>query len=117
MYVSVPPFFVVDVRFPFASRLDTEFVRVAREVVTELVEGSQMAPEMTSGFTDSRIYRKRGVEAYGFVPCLVSPEELAGIHGHNERISVENLRLGMQILYEIVHRMCAKESLPSVAAG
>ena len=50
-------------------------VRVAREVVTEMVEGAQVAPEMTSGFTDSRIYRKRGVEAYGFVPCLVSPEE------------------------------------------
>ena len=88
------------------SRLDSEFVRVAREVVREMVEGAQLAPEMTSGFTDSRIYRKRGIEAYGFVPCLVAPEELAGIHGHNERISVENLRLGMQVLYEIVRRMC-----------
>ncbi len=88
------------------SRLDTEFVRVAREVVGEIVEGAQLAPEMTSGFTDSRIYRKRGIEAYGFVPCLVAPEELAGIHGHNERIGVENLRLGMQVLYEIVRRMC-----------
>jgi acetylornithine deacetylase/succinyl-diaminopimelate desuccinylase-like protein len=36
----------------------------------------------------------------------VAPEELAGIHGHNERISVENLRLGMQVLYEVVRRMC-----------
>jgi acetylornithine deacetylase/succinyl-diaminopimelate desuccinylase-like protein len=89
------------------SRFDTEFVRVAREVVSEMVEGAHLAPEMTSGFTDSRIYRKRGVEAYGFVPCLVNPEELAGIHGHNEHISVDNLRLGMQVLYEVVRRMCA----------
>ena len=89
------------------SRMDTEFVQVAREVVSEMVEGAQFAPELTSGFTDSRIYRKLGIEAYGFVPCLVAPEELAGIHGHNERISVENLRLGMQVLYEVVRRMCA----------
>jgi acetylornithine deacetylase/succinyl-diaminopimelate desuccinylase-like protein len=88
------------------SPLDGEFVEVARSVVTELVEGARVAPELTSGFTDSRIYRKLGVPAYGFVPCLVAPEELAGIHGHNERISVENLRLGMQVLYEVVRRMC-----------
>jgi acetylornithine deacetylase/succinyl-diaminopimelate desuccinylase-like protein len=89
------------------SSMDTEFVRTVNEVVTELVEGSQLAPEMTSGFTDSRIYRVRGIPAYGFVPCLVPPEELAGVHGHNERISVDNLRLGMQILYEVVRRLVA----------
>ncbi|MEX0781445.1 MAG: M20/M25/M40 family metallo-hydrolase [Dehalococcoidia bacterium] len=88
------------------SKLDTEFVQVARDVVSEMVEGAHFAPELTSGFTDSRIYRKLGIQAYGFVPCLVAPEELAGIHGHNERISVENLRLGMQVLYEVVRRMC-----------
>jgi acetylornithine deacetylase/succinyl-diaminopimelate desuccinylase-like protein len=89
-----------------ASSLDHEFVRITRDVVSEMVEGARLAPELTSGFTDSRIYRKLGVESYGFVPCLVSPEELAGIHGHNERISVDNLRLGMQVLHEIVRRLC-----------
>jgi acetylornithine deacetylase/succinyl-diaminopimelate desuccinylase-like protein len=87
------------------SSMDTRFVRVVGEVVSELVEGAQIAPEMTSGFTDSRIYRVRGVPAYGFVPCLLQPEELAGVHGHNERISVENLRLGLQVLYEVIRRL------------
>ncbi|MGH2632010.1 MAG: M20/M25/M40 family metallo-hydrolase [Tepidiformaceae bacterium] len=87
------------------SSMDTQFVRVVHEVVSELVEGAQIVPEMTSGFTDSRVYRVRGVPAYGFVPCLVRPEELAGVHGHNEHISVENLRLGMQVLYEVVRRL------------
>ncbi|MCC6388086.1 MAG: M20/M25/M40 family metallo-hydrolase [Dehalococcoidia bacterium] len=89
------------------SPFDGEFVRVVREVITELVEGAHLAPELTTGFTDSRIYRLRGVPAYGFMPCLVDPEDLAGIHGHNERISLENLRLGMQVLYEVVRRLCA----------
>ena len=89
------------------SPLETEFVRVARDVVSDLVEGSQVVPELTSGFTDSRIYRSRGIPAYGFVPCLVQPEELAGVHGHNERLSVDNLRLGIQVLYEVVRRLCA----------
>lgn len=87
------------------SSMDTRFVAVVREVVAELVEGAHIAPEMTSGFTDSRIYRLRGIPAYGFVPCLVPAEELAGIHGHDERISVENIRLGMQVLFEVVRRL------------
>ena len=89
------------------SSMETEFVQVVHEVVTEYVEGAHVVPEMTSGFTDSRIYRLRGAQAYGFVPCLVRPDELAGVHGHNERISVENLRLGMQVLYEVVRRLAS----------
>ncbi len=87
------------------SPMDSRFAAVVSEVIGELAEGAHIAPEMTSGFTDSRIYRLRGIPAYGFVPCLVPPEELGGIHGHNERISVENIRLGLQILYEVVRRL------------
>ena len=90
------------------SSMDTRFVEVVRDVIQQLAEGAHLAPEMTSGFTDSRIYRLRGIPAYGFVPCLVPPEELAGIHGHNERISVENIRLGLQILYEVVRRLVTR---------
>jgi acetylornithine deacetylase/succinyl-diaminopimelate desuccinylase-like protein len=89
------------------SSMDTEFVRVVRDVVSAMAEGAHIVPEMTSGFTDSRIYRVRGIPAYGFVPCLVRPEELAGVHGHNERISIDNLRLGLQILYDVVRRLVA----------
>jgi acetylornithine deacetylase/succinyl-diaminopimelate desuccinylase-like protein len=87
------------------SSMEDRFVHVVRDVVNELAEGAHIAPEMTSGFTDSRIYRLRGIPAFGFVPCLVPPAELAGVHGHNERISVENIRLGLQVLYEVVRRL------------
>ncbi len=89
------------------SPMDTEFVQVIRDVVSELVEGAEVVPELTPGFTDSRIFRVRGVPAYGFVPCLLPREDLAGVHGHNERISVENIRLGLQVMYEVVRRLCA----------
>ncbi len=90
-----------------ASPLDSEFTRVVSEVVSEMVEGARLIPELTPGFTDSRIYRMRGVPAYGFVPCVLPPGDLATIHGHNERISVENIRLGLQVMYEVVRRLCA----------
>ncbi len=99
----------VDNRFVGAeSPMDTRFAHVVREVIAEMAEGAHIAPEMTSGFTDSRIYRLKGIPAYGFVPCLVPPEELAGVHGHNERISVENIRLGIQVLFEVVRRLVSR---------
>ena len=89
--------------------MEHEFVAAVGGALNDLREGTKVIPEMTSGFTDSRVYRLRGIPAYGFVPCLVPPAELAGIHGHNERISVENLRLGMQVLYDVMTRLCADE--------
>ncbi len=89
------------------SPLDSEFTRVVAAVCSELVEGARLIPELTPGFTDSRIFRVRGVPAYGFVPCLLPPEDLATIHGHNERIGVENIRLGLQVMYEVVRRLCS----------
>ncbi len=90
-----------------SSPLDSEFTRTVAEVCAEMVEGARLAPELTPGFTDSRIYRVRGTPAYGFVPCLLPMEDLATIHGHNERISIENIRLGLQVMYEVVRRLCS----------
>ena len=64
-------------------------------------------PSVSAGFTDSRVYRRLGITSYGFIPVLLEPAEAVTIHGHNERLSVENLRLGCQILFDLVRRICA----------
>jgi acetylornithine deacetylase/succinyl-diaminopimelate desuccinylase-like protein len=88
------------------SPMDTELFETIRDVVNEQVPDALLLPSIASGFTDSRAYRRRGVVAYGFIPTLLTMGELASAHGHNERISIENLRLGTQILFEVVRRMC-----------
>ncbi len=89
------------------SDFDTELVDVIRDVVGEQVEGAIVVPLPVTGFTDSRVLRRRGVQAYGFVPALMDASLAAGIHGHNERIPVEGLRTGVQILFEVVRRFAA----------
>jgi acetylornithine deacetylase/succinyl-diaminopimelate desuccinylase-like protein len=88
------------------SPVDTELFRTIEEVVAEQVPEAIVLPSIGTGFTDSRIFRRRGVVAYGLIPCLLEPAELATIHGNNERISIESLRLGTEILFEVVRRMC-----------
>jgi acetylornithine deacetylase/succinyl-diaminopimelate desuccinylase-like protein len=38
-------------------------------------------------------------------PAIVTPGELARFHGIDERISLDNLRLGVQITYRVLERM------------
>ena len=39
---------------------------------------------------------------------LLTREELSTIHGHNERISRTNLRLGTEILYDVIGRLASR---------
>ena len=64
-------------------------------------------PVVSVGYTDSNKLRPLGVHAYGFMPALLSAEDMEGFHGNNEQLSVENLRLGTQKLYSAVVEVSA----------
>ncbi|WP_322795084.1 M20/M25/M40 family metallo-hydrolase [Tepidiforma sp.] len=84
---------------------DTELYRTINAVVKEAMEDAVVVPGMTIGGTDNRFLRARGIPAYGFIPCLLSPEERRGFHGNDEFLTVENLNMGCELMYEIVRRM------------
>ncbi len=84
---------------------DTELFRVINDVVKEAMEDAVVVPGMTIGGTDNRFLRAKGIPAYGFIPCLLSPEERAGFHGNNEFLTIENLNMGVELMYEVVRRM------------
>jgi acetylornithine deacetylase/succinyl-diaminopimelate desuccinylase-like protein len=60
-----------------------------------------------TGFTDSRTIRELGTPAYGFSPVLATEQDRRTVHGHDERVSIESLRLGLQILFEVVRQTIA----------
>jgi len=90
-----------------ASPIDTELFGVIESAVHDHVEEALVLPSVSSGFTDSRVFRRHGITSYGFIPYLLEMNEAMTIHGHNERITVENMRLGTQILFETVRRICS----------
>ena len=89
-----------------SSSIQTELFGIIEDVVHDHVEEALVLPSVSSGFTDSRVFRKHGVTSYGFIPYLIETNEAMTVHGHNERITVENLRLGCQVLFETVRRLC-----------
>jgi acetylornithine deacetylase/succinyl-diaminopimelate desuccinylase-like protein len=91
---------------PVAVPWDTELFRTIHDVISDAMEDAVVVPSMTIGGTDNRFLRERGIPAYGFIPCLLSPAERAGFHGNNEFITIDNLNMGTELMYEIVRRMC-----------
>jgi len=53
--------------------------------------GAPVAPGLVLGGTDSRYYGGVAENVYRFAPAIYEGEDIAGIHGKNERLSVENL--------------------------
>jgi acetylornithine deacetylase/succinyl-diaminopimelate desuccinylase-like protein len=88
------------------SRLDTELYEVMAREAKRAIEDAVVVPSVSTGFTDSRVFRRRGVTAYGFTPALTAPGDQGRVHGNDERLSIENLRLGMQILHATVRGIC-----------
>ena len=89
-----------------ASPIDTELYVAIEAAVHEAIEDAAVVPSVSTGFTDSRVFRRRGIPAYGFSPMLLRPDDAGRAHGNDERVSVENLGLGLQILFSTVRRIC-----------
>ena len=61
-------------------------------------------PSLSPGITDARFFRARGATAYGWCPLMLTPELLATIHGHDERIPVEGFQKAVRATREMVFR-------------
>ncbi len=86
---------------------NTYFYRVLSETLQTVGPSGQVIPYLTPGATDSRFFRSAGMKAYGFMPMVLNKAELSGIHGADERISLANLRWGIQVVYETLKNLCA----------
>ena len=78
-----------------------------KTVVAHDFKDARVVPWMTTGGTDSRFIRAKGVPAYGFVPIVLAEGELARVHGDDERLSVENLNVGIKATYDLTTELCA----------
>lgn len=87
---------------PSASGTDSPLFKAIDRVMRERLPGVETVPTISTGFTDSHYLRERGIASYGFAPFIIPIGDIGGYHGNNERISVENIDRGVEILLEIV---------------
>ncbi|TGM00482.1 M20/M25/M40 family metallo-hydrolase [Leptospira barantonii] len=85
---------------PDDSPLDSDLFQILANVSTSKVPGSVAAPFMSAGKTDNARFRRIGIQCYGLNPAILTAKDTEGLHGKDENISVENLKLGSTILFE-----------------
>jgi acetylornithine deacetylase/succinyl-diaminopimelate desuccinylase-like protein len=93
---------------PATAPWDNPLFRALEAACKTHAPAALVTPSLCVGGTDARYFRQRGVPAYGLVPCLFDEDDLKGYHGLNERLSVANLRLGTQIVYDAVRQVAAR---------
>ena len=66
--------------------------------------GAVTVPYMQTGGTDARFLRDRDTAVYGFVPMRYEPgmDYFDLCHGHDERVSVDNVRFAVAVLFDAV---------------
>jgi acetylornithine deacetylase/succinyl-diaminopimelate desuccinylase-like protein len=66
-------------------------------------------PVMAPFATDAKAGALVGTPVYGFSPLRLEPDErfLERFHGVDERVSLDALRFGLPVLYDVVRRFCA----------
>jgi acetylornithine deacetylase/succinyl-diaminopimelate desuccinylase-like protein len=96
---------VIQAAYPSESPIDTDLVRVMRHAVQKEYPSGDIVPYLSTGATDSRYFREKGIASYGFIPVLISEGEIQRMHGIDERLSLENLETGTRILYEVIQEI------------
>ncbi len=87
---------------PASSSMDTPLYRLIEAKTDEWFPGSTAIPGVSTGFTDSHFFRDLGIQSYGFSPTVLAENEGVGVHGNDERISLETLKKGTAFMIDLV---------------
>jgi acetylornithine deacetylase/succinyl-diaminopimelate desuccinylase-like protein len=90
---------------PAVSSTDTEAYRVLEQVTRRHYPRVAVLASVQTGFTDSHFFRDLGIASYGYAPFIIPAADESGVHGNDERISVDNVRRGTAIMLEIVRAL------------
>ena len=95
-----------DMAPPFSAPLDTEMSRAIQRTAARLLPGVPFATTTSTGATDRPYYAGAGIICYGIDPALADIEEVRrGVHGNDERVSIENLGFGLKLYAGVIQEM------------
>ncbi len=88
---------------PLESPVETDLFRAIERAAHEREPTAFVTTPMETAATDRPTYRKLGIVTYGFSPFKIPRAEIQrGMHGNDERLSVENVGYGLRFYYDIL---------------
>ncbi|MDI1432351.1 M20/M25/M40 family metallo-hydrolase [Polyangium sorediatum] len=86
--------------------VDSPLFGTIRAAILDREPEATVVPYMIPGFTDAKYFTQLGAKWYGFSPVKM-PKGLRFadlFHGHDERIPVDGLKWGTEVLFDVVRR-------------
>ena len=88
---------------PLESPIDTDLFRAIERAAHDREPSAFVTTPMETAATDRPTYRKLGIVTYGFSPFKIPRVEIQrGMHGNDERLSIENVGYGLRFYYDIL---------------
>lgn len=85
------------------SSTNHKIISYIKEAVKKNIPAAQVKTIVTPVGTDSKYFRNVGIESYGFFPIVMDSDELCMMHGINEKISLSNLRIAIDVYMHVLH--------------
>ena len=91
------------------SSTNTDLYRALAESAGQLWPGVPVTPYLFQAGTDASAWRRRGVPVYGIYPYPISNDDLSRMHGNDERVPIDSLEQGTDLIYRTLLRVAAKQ--------
>ena len=91
------------------SPTDCNAYRHITSINEELFPDSTSAPYVMLGGTDARNYYAISSQVYRFIPVIMTKEDLEGVHGINEKLSINAMGTMVQFFYRLIPRWASRE--------
>jgi acetylornithine deacetylase/succinyl-diaminopimelate desuccinylase-like protein len=91
------------------SSEDTDLYRALEREAKAIFPGAEVTPSLFQAGTDAGAWRTRGVPVYGIYPYPITADELTRMHGNDETVSIESLRLGTEMIYNTLLHVAARK--------
>jgi len=96
---------------PSISPSDTDSYREIERLIITMYPDAVCVPMINTGFTDSRYFRSLGIDCYGLSTAPLTIEDMARIHGKDERISERALLEGIKSMFHLACGLCGSDAI------
>jgi acetylornithine deacetylase/succinyl-diaminopimelate desuccinylase-like protein len=90
------------------SSKDTDLYRALEGSAHAIWPGRPVTTYLFQAGTDAIAWRSRGVPVYGIYPFPITAEDLTRMHGNDERVPVESLEQGTELIYRTLVRVASE---------
>jgi acetylornithine deacetylase/succinyl-diaminopimelate desuccinylase-like protein len=90
----------------YPSQVNMGLFGLLADILSEADPGSRSVPFLLPAITDGRIFRRLGIQTYGFIPMKLPTDFnfFETIHAADERIPIEAVGFGTEVIYRLIER-------------